>query len=402
MDIYEKFLNSLGFNVSWANIDSIVMSDANILRPVKGAAFEILFDEIVINHLGGQISPGPGGDTDIDRILKNKNDTINLQLKTCATGSTKQNVRVGVNLHKTHGIEKRPNNLYPFQWPCPHCNHEGEEFPPYLVVLHPQKGILIIPKEHIPESSKHKGHFADPAYFNWNSKWLNRWDLLGYPQFKGQSLERRSIPRQQKFPNICEVIKLTDEELVRLWLSPENFRTLEMNLKGNIREHLLKNWLESQGLPTEYPVGIAYPKYDLITPNGIKIQSKGPSKAMCNINATQVGTEVMGTHGRGSVRMYSSDVFDYLGFVIDPIYIPQNIGLDHSICHFCLIPITALPLHHNNSEWKTANKLYPNCKFIIDSDNNGVFLKPSTNYRVNISFREQGPWYIDTIPQGLT
>lgn len=131
-DIFQEFKRRIGVDVPWSIIDEVVVSDQNTLRPVKGYAFEVIFDEIIHNHLKCRIDPGPGGDTDIDRILThNQEKKTTLQLKTCATATVVHNQVFGVSLHKTHGEEARPRNLYPITWPCPICPHSGEEFPNY-------------------------------------------------------------------------------------------------------------------------------------------------------------------------------------------------------------------------------------------------------------------------------
>lgn len=401
-NIFQELKRRIGVDVPWSIIDEVVVSNQNILRPVKGHAFELLFDEIVHKYLRCEIKPGPGGDTDVDRILINgKGERIILQLKTFATATVMENVRFGVSLHKTHGEERRPRNLYPIHWPCPYCDHDGEAFPDFLILLHPEKGVLIIPKDKIPESKTYLGHYADPAVFDWNSEWINRWDLLGFPAFRGKSLERRFVPKQEKLPQIAEIVHLTDYEIVQMWLMPENFRTLEMNLKGNLREPAFATWLKDLGVESHAPADVAYPKYDRVTSKGTRIQIKGPSKNLCNTAKKIIGVEVMGSHRQGADRMYSESDFDYLGLVIDPRYIPDDIPLDKSRYHYCLIPLGELPLHYKNKRWGTYDRIYPNCKFRIEFANNKCFLSPYGNYQVNVTFRGSGPWHIDKVPGNI-
>jgi len=399
-NIFDQFFNRLGLVVDWKLIDDLVVSDANILRPIKGHAFEIIFDILAKNYF--DINPKSGiGDSDTDRTITNKEGKkITLQIKTCALNTIQKNVRFAISLHKTHGLERRPNNLYPMKWPCPICPHEGEAFPDFLIIQHPRKGILVVPKKEIPESNTYPGHYADPAYFSWNSKWLNRWDLLGFSKFKGKSLERRSVPRQKKLPKLAKIIHLTDEEIVAMWLRPENFRTIDMNLKGNLREPALEKYLKENNIKTKKP-DVPYPKYDRKTLNGIKIQIKGPSKAYSKKEENTLGVEVMGTHGKGAIRCYSEKDFDFLGFVIDPQYLNRNLGLNLLYYHFCFIPIEFLPLHYKNKIWRTKDKIYPICKFVVKKKSDGVYLIPSDNYRVKIKFRNSGPWYLDKIPKEL-
>jgi len=399
-NIFEEFYKRLGVRVDWSIIDELVVGDANILRPIKGHAFEYLFGLIFKDYFNIQLGPGEG-DGDVDKSLPLGKKKLTIQIKTPAVSTVKEGIRFGVNLHKTHGLEKRPNNLYPIKWPCLKCSHEGEAFPDFLVILHPVSGVLIVPKKFIPESRSFPGHYDDPAYFTWESEWLNRWDLFGFPKFVGKSLERRKIPKQNKLPKLSSLINLTDYEIIKMWLQPENFRMIDMNLKGNLREPALVDLFKKHNIELNKPQG-SYPKYDKITNNGIKIQIKGPSRSFCNINNNLVGVEVMGTHGTGAVRCYNNDDFNYLGFVIDPIYINKSFGLNGNVYHFCLIPTKDLPLHYKNILWKTKNKLYPICKFVMKKDSKGVFLEPVNNYRVKIKFRGFGPWYLNEIPREIS
>jgi len=399
IELHDLFKRRIGSDIPSHIIDELVLSEANILRPVKGHAFEVIFDRIVSEELGGRIEE-VGGDSSIDRIFHDKNgQTYTLQLKTPVTNTIKLKDSFQVTLHKTHGTEKRPKNLYPTSWPCRYCEHDGDDFPQFLIVFHPESGVLIIPKEEIPESSQHPGHFASPIKFEWDDKWLNRWDLLGHEEFKGVSLERRLIEDQKLFPKISSEVLLTDEEILKMWLKPENFRMIDMNLKGNLREPLLTNFLKSKGV-IALESTIPYSKYDrIIEKNGIRIQIKGPSRHLTNTKKNIIGAEVMGTHGYGAIRRYSTTDFDYFGFVIDPGFLPtNNSDLNISEYHFCFIPAKALPLHYKNDEWDTRDKIYDTSKFTVKEDENGVYLTPATNYQNQVRFRVIDKWYVDEVP----
>ncbi len=400
VNIYKEFYKKLGLTISWNIIDDLIVSDANILRPIKGAAFEYLLSLIFKNKFQNSLQAGLG-DSDVDKILVQNIKKTTMQIKTPAVSTIKNGVKFGISLHKTHGLEKRPNNLYPTEWPCKKCKHEGEAFPDYLIVQHPENGILIIPKEKIPESRSFLRHYSDPAIFTWDSEWLNRWDLLGFPKYRSRNLERRKVDQQERFPKLSQIIKLTDEEIIRLLLQPENFRVLDMNLKGNLREVSLVGIFSKLGIKLNSPL-IPYSKYDRITDSGVMIQIKGPSKNFSNAEKNILGVEVMGTHGKGAIRCYSETDFDYLAFVIDPLYLNKNFDLDNSGHHFCIIPTKSLPLHYKNKLWRTKNKIYPICKFVVKKDKHGVFLMPTNKYRVKIEFRDVGPWYIDLIPKEFT
>ena len=43
MTIFEEFKNELGYSCEWNIIDNLVVSDGNIIRTVKGHAFELIF-----------------------------------------------------------------------------------------------------------------------------------------------------------------------------------------------------------------------------------------------------------------------------------------------------------------------------------------------------------------------
>lgn len=197
-------MKRMGSNIDLKKIDELVVSDANILRPVIGHAFEVIFDEVITDVLKGKVLK-VGGDSSTDRVVQGKNgEEYTVQIKTLISKGIKNNEHFTVSLHKTHGQEKRPKNLYPIEWPCRICEHDGEPFPDFLVVPHPTKGIIIIPKENIPESKSYPGHLADPVKFKWENEWINRWDLLGYDEFKGKSLQRTEVPEQGIFKKISK------------------------------------------------------------------------------------------------------------------------------------------------------------------------------------------------------
>jgi len=384
-----KFFDTLGVVVDYEIIDDLIMSDNNILRPVLGHAFEFIIEEIVIKKLGGSIVHS-GGDSDIDLVIVDKyNRKHTCQIKTLNKSTIKEKIEFGVNLHKTHGLEKRPNNLYPISWPCKYCKHDGDAFPEFLIIPHPDKGILIIPKDSIPENRKHLGHFADPALFDWNSIWLNRWDLLGFNEFKGVYLERGKIEKQEFLTKVCEKVNLNFNELLSVWLRPANFRMISMNLRGNLREPFIINKLKQLGFKVEMPKG-KYPKHDLIV-NNKKIQVKGVSKRLFDNEKLTLGVEVMGTHGNGFIRRYSESDFDYLCVVIEPIYNKNFIVDSKNDYSFFFVPSKDLPLHYRNGfEWNTTNKLYDVAKFKIIYDRNKTLFIPHNEYSEPASFIKDG------------
>jgi hypothetical protein len=105
----KKFESIIEFeNIDWEIMENVIQKDANILRPIKGVAFEEYFKKILRKRFPGIDIKDGKGDSDVDLYVNG----FKLQLKTAAKGGTKNNKFVGVSLHKTHGLEKRPYNLY--------------------------------------------------------------------------------------------------------------------------------------------------------------------------------------------------------------------------------------------------------------------------------------------------
>lgn len=413
----KKFCEIMEFpNVPWSVVDEVAVSDPNILRPIKGVCFEELFHIVTSKFMPNlKFSTGPG-DSDVDVFL---ND-IRLQLKTHDKGSTVADRAVGVALHKTHGREERPYNLYDTRNPT---------FD-FLVVLHPADGILIVPYKEIPSNQTWRGYLADPAVFEWNSPWKNRWDLLGFPELKGKSLESRTPPATSSLPKLSDETFLEDFQIIETLSKPEYFRAAVMGLKGNIKEFWLIDLLRKKGYSITDPTE-AYAKYDFKVTNRskitFKVQVKGTSKNMCNIDNETIGVEVMGTHGRFPHRGYKKSYFDFLAVVISECQIGNNYPIEKGTPHFLFIPMSDLPLHYligngsdkvesgyGNKKWNQpgyADVLYPNIKLKMkyDKEMQRVLVLPDLrSYGMHkgmqiISprspFRTAGPYIIDQIPE---
>lgn len=414
-DLAKKFFETIEIsNVLWSVVDDVAVSDPNVLRPIKGVCFEEMFRNIVSRYMPkATFSLGPG-DSDVD-VYSNKH---RLQLKTIDKGSTVYKRTIGVALHKTHGREKRPYNLY----------STDEPTFDFLVVLHPSDGILIVPYAEIPEHSSWPGYLSDPALFDWDSKWKNRWDLLGFPTFKGKSLENRVIPSKSQLPRLSAETYLEDYQIIQALCRPEYFRAAVMGLKGNIKEFWLIDFMKKQGYLISTPTE-SYPKYDFKVTNKhgkeFKVQVKGTSKNMCDASKEIIGVEVMGTHGRFPERGYKKSFFDYLAVVISEDQIKSNYPISRGL-HFVFIPVSDLPLHYligkgiddRNSAWRNRrwnlpeynDVLYPNIKLKTRYNKklNRVEIFPDISqykrYRrfdiipANSKFRSAGPYILDEIP----
>jgi hypothetical protein len=414
-DLAQRFFEVIEIPaVDWAVVDYVAVSDPNILRPIKGVCFEEMFRHIVSKYMPNAVlSPGPG-DSDVD-INLNK---TRLQLKTMDKGSTAHNLTIGVALHKTHGREQRPHNLY----------KKSDPTFDFLLFLHPVDGIMIVPFAEIPEHGSWKGYLADPAHFDWNSKWRNSWELLGFPALAGRSLESRKIPPETQLPKLSAETFLEDWQIIETLCRPEYFRAAVMGLKGNIKEFWLIDFMKKQGYSITTPTE-SYPKYDCKVANNrgktFKVQIKGTSKNMCDSSSEAIGVEVMGTHGQFPGRGYQKSFFDYLAVVISPEQIRSDYPVSKGI-HFLFMPVSDLPIHYlvgkgiksmesgfRNKKWNLPEYryvLYPNVKLKTKYNKalKRVEVFPDiSSYRMNSgfqvissdsAFRHAGPYVLDEIP----
>jgi len=414
-DLGAKFCEIIEFsNVPWSIVDDVAVSDPNILRPIKGVCFEEMFRIIASKYMpNSRFSLGPG-DSDVDVDL----DKHRLQLKTTDKNSTTENETIGVALHKTHGREERPYNLYSTKEPT---------FD-FLVTLHPRDGILIIPYAEIPSNPNWPGYLADPAQFDWSSGWKNRWDLLGHDALRGKSLESRVIPTKSQLPKLSSETYLEDYQIIQALCRPEYFRAAVMGLKGNIKEFWLIDLLKKLGHTVSTPTE-SYPKYDCEVTNSngkrFKVQIKGTSKNMCDSSSEIIGVEVMGTHGQFPERGYKQSFFDYLAVVISEDQINKRYLIPKGL-HFMFMPVSDLPLHYligkgistkdtgwGNKRWNMPefiDVLYPNIKLRTRYNEklNNVEIYPHiAAYKkhrgfdvigLNSRFRTAGPYILDDIP----
>jgi len=403
-----KFESIIEFeNIEWDIINHIVQKNANILRPIKGVAFEEYFKKILRQRFPDINIKDGKGDSDIDLYLNG----FKLQLKTPAKTPTKQDEKVGVALHKTHGLEKRPYNLY----------KKTERTFDFLILLHPDSGIFIIPYDEIPEHNSWPGYLDDPAKINWHSPRLNNWKQIGLAEIDGLSIDSRIPPQNSLLPFLSKETLLEDYEIIETLCKPEYFRAAVMGLKGNIKEYWFEDYLKKAGYKVNPPLG-PYPKYDLflVDNSGIerKVQTKGTSKNMCDVKKGTIGVEVMGTHGQFPKRGYKKSMIDFIAVVISGNQLPQAIFSAGP--HFILIPVADLPLHYRIGNGKAFNKpewdkkeysdvVYPNIKLKLKKAKTDVIeffpnlesygkVKEFDTIPLGSSFRNAGPYKLDFIP----
>ncbi|WP_455499019.1 hypothetical protein [Coprobacter sp.] len=279
-------------HIDWNTIEDVCKSDTNILRPILGIAYEEYFKKIIrkiypdCNIINGV------GDSDIDLYINNHA----LQLKTINKENTIEGHTIGVSLHKTHGKETRPHNLY---------SSTKKTFD-FLVVKHPESGSLIVPYDQIPKNKSWEGYLNDPAIFSWDSSWLNQWGLIGLNEINGKNIDIDSYIENSELPFLSQLTKLEDYEIIEMLTKPEYFRAAVMGLKGNLKEWWLINTLTNIGYKIFLPKR-KYSKYDCIIntrEKAYKVQIKGTSKNMCNLSSHKIGFEIMGTHGHFPKRGY--------------------------------------------------------------------------------------------------
>ena len=109
------FIKEIGIDFEWHEIDDLIMSDANILRPTVGYGFEFIVDEVFRDNLNINLSGG-SGDTDVDKFFLKDKKKVTMQIKTPVKNSIKDGVKFNIQLHKSHGNETRPKNLYPIDF----------------------------------------------------------------------------------------------------------------------------------------------------------------------------------------------------------------------------------------------------------------------------------------------
>lgn len=387
LELKAKFEKIIEINdIDWAVIDNVAKKDANILRPIKGIAFEEYLKKIIKEYDKNIPIKDGVGDSDVDLYVNG----IAIQAKTHVAKVTKQGHRIGIALHKTHGDETHPNNLY---------SSEDQTFDA-LCIQHPESGILIVPFSRIPRHKKWNNKFADPVCFEWDSEWINRWDLLNINIPEGVNIDKRINPNNSQLPFLSSQTYLEDHEIIEMLCKPEYFRAAVMGLKGNLKEELFIDYLRHKGYFIDDNVP-TYEPYDIkVKTSGgeFKVQIKGTSKNMCSMVKNEIGTEVMGTHGKFPMRGYKRSSIDYVAIIISKEQLPEHKAVKN--INFIIVPTADLPLHYligkgndnvekefGNYKWNLpefSDIIYPNLKFKYRlEDDNIVFTPNIGGYKKN-------------------
>lgn len=335
----------LTIHISLEELDTFIAETPHIYRSIRGHAFEVWFDREMAER--GIAVSKVGGDDVVDRVLNGHT----LQLKTPFRNGTKEGVLVSYKMHKTHGAEIKP-----------FCFYKKEEFADFFVGMHPSSGVIICPRAALKTRSDvnprldYGEYISDPLPFDWQTEWLNRYDLLGIEVKNPPLPSDHSSSEVRLFPKLIEKIGFTDYDIVKSLLDEANFRTWFQLIVGTIREFHFEKFAQQNGLkliPIEGFGGRGNQKLDYLTDSGIKIQVKGLTKGMAR--GGLLGCETQCSHGRIPTRLYKRSDFDYAVIVVDPNSIHPEVaaakGIDHTKYNFCIVDIDNLPLHPRSSEW---------------------------------------------------
>ena len=353
-DDLNKFNNLLKtIKISMQDFDEFLSLNPHIYRSIRGHAFEVWFDREMKERNIPITSVG--GDDVVDRVINGKT----LQLKTSYIKATIPEKKFGYRMHKTHGAEVKP-----------YCYYTKEEFADFLVGLHPTKGVIICPRKFLPtrgEVSKkldYPEYLADPLPFDWNTEWLNRYDLLGIKVDDYPIIAEHSKSEAKYFPKLIGKIGFTDYDIVHSIIDEKNFRIWFQLIVGTIREFHFANFARLHGISLNAPKTSkstlstrGNQKVDYVLDNGVRIQVKGLTIGMSSDQI--LGCETQGSHGRVPNRLYKRSDFDFLAIVVDPGSIPvetaKKIGVNANQYNFVIIPMSKLPRHPRSDEWSVEH-----------------------------------------------
>lgn len=323
--------------IPWNDLEDLILGNSYVWRPIRGHIFETWFVRQLESH--GYEARRIGGDTGAD--LKCRRHT--LQLKTPTASQTRQGLRIAYSTHRTHGREKGPERY----------THE-DLFADFLVGQYPNStDVMICPKSEVPRYKQDNRRLASPVTFAWDNPWKNRFDLIGLNITKLSPLLLN--PSSSKmFPKIGKLANLSDKDILLTITAEENFRVLDQNLCGIVREYYFKERAMKEGIKllpvTSTTRGEV--KIDFRLPDGRRIQVKGRTKGLSGPN--HVGVEVKGSHGRIPQRLYRVDAFDLLVVALDQRVVPacyRSATVDPDGYNFVVIPVENLPLHPRSAEW---------------------------------------------------
>ena len=327
--------------------DEFCSSQDYIVRSIRGHAFEVWFDELMSRS--GYNCRIVGGDEVVDRVLNGHT----IQLKTPYLRGTIEKQQISFRMHRTHGREKHPEALY-----------LPAEFADFLVGLHPDGGLVICPATELTRRAalnpnlKWGEYIADPLPFEWNTPWLNRFDLLGVAKDR---LVFLTTTTGTVLPKLSEAVGFGDAEIIKAIMSKENFRVWNQLIVGSVRQHHFMKFITRNNIdlkePTELDTRgrekVDYVYWQKSKGKLLRIQVKGLTRGLCKGNT--LGCETQCSHSRVPVRLYRRSDFEVLVIVIDPGVIPadtaEKLGVGRDEYNYLFVRMSDLPLHPKSTEW---------------------------------------------------
>lgn len=341
-------------NITPNDLDTIITEHSEVNRTIKGHAFEVAFDTMMLyNDINCE---EVGGDTDVDRVINGSS----LQLKTpYMAGCNFDEGIVSYKTHKTHGAKSQRESVDYY--------HKVSDFADYLVglVTYEPFQVIVVPKEELPRVKRYRAYIESPLFIKYSSMdKINNFEQLGIEKQLSFPKDLLNLEDNECLPISSKTLQLKSDFILRAIFIKDNFRIWDMNIRGFIREHVLNNVLLEYGIRT-YPVSITRlersDKCDLVLKsrrnNFVRFQVKGLTWRGCRLNGKDTVIDCETQLSRGHVndhptqsRLYQTTDFDYLIIAIEPPYINtlslHTFGEYNYNWQFYCIPTSDLRRHH--------------------------------------------------------
>ncbi len=334
-------------------LDDLLSSHSQVVRTIKGHAFEVFFDHLM--GANGLAIEKVGGDEDVDRMLNG----FSLQLKTPTKSGTRGDVVV-YKTHKTHGPKSELESEEYYRL--------ADEFADFLVglVSYDPVRILVLGRDSLPRHPSFPDRIRSPFTVKWRGHpGLNAFGELGVVQF---SKDKQAVPTPastESLPKISRIIGVTSEVIVDTICQRENFRIWDMNVLGFAREYALRRELQGRSV-TEYraqELGFQRAdKVDIVLKRAkdrqyVRFQVKGVTKAQCSFAGADSVLAIETQLSRGRVsdhptqsRLYLASDFDYVILTLEPAvaaHLPASEERRNGGgWRFFLVPTSDLQRHH--------------------------------------------------------
>lgn len=348
-------LNALceSLQLSHIQFDRTIASHPEVLRTVKGHAFESVLDRIC--SAAGIELLAVGGDGPIDRTLNG----ITLQLKTPYAAGTSDGI-VEYKSHKTHGAKSESESMEYY--------HSVDEFADYLIglVSYEPLRIVVLPKAQIPRHPLDNDRILSPFRIQLEgNEHLNAFDLIGAGAI-AECAELFVAQPDELLPLTSHILNLNSDIILNTILDVDNFRIWGMSIRGFAKEIVFKDFLNASRI-AHFPPGQLRNdgranKSDialrhLVTQQPTFLQVKGVSTSNCKFNGENsiVGIETQLTRGRVNdhptqSRLYLATDFDFVLIGLDPLVVwafHDEVGRPRVLeWEFFAVPTNLLSRHH--------------------------------------------------------